>query len=246
MKKIIITLFALVGTMSMNAQVLKVMKGDQVVAIYTAEEADNFVFEETLFGQGWTAAKGIGYVKWVQLWENGPKFAEYNVGATSATEYGGYYTWGGTYNNNPTLEEYTWTDDHNKGTDALTGDSDTATKLWGGNWRMPKKEDFDNLLVNCDVEWIDGTDKKYNNTIVTGFLCTGKGAYKDNSVFLPAAGYCDQGEVSYQGSNGYYWSSTPDSDISGKAYFLYFRSGYNHVNRNNRFSGYSVRAVLAE
>ena len=28
-------------------------------------------------------------VNWVQLWENGPKFAEYNVGATSVTDYGG-------------------------------------------------------------------------------------------------------------------------------------------------------------
>ncbi len=30
-------------------------------------------------------------VNWVQLWKNGPKFAEYNVGATSVTDYGGYY-----------------------------------------------------------------------------------------------------------------------------------------------------------
>ena len=36
------------------------------------------------------------YVPWVRLWKGGPKFAVYNVGATSATEYGGYYTWGGT------------------------------------------------------------------------------------------------------------------------------------------------------
>ena len=35
-------------------------------------------------------------VRWVQLWEGGPKFAEYNVGAENknAEDYGGYYCWG--------------------------------------------------------------------------------------------------------------------------------------------------------
>ncbi|MDO4824074.1 MAG: FISUMP domain-containing protein [Bacteroidales bacterium] len=246
MKKIIFTLLALVGTMSMNAQVLKVMKGDQVVATFSAEEADNFVFEEAPIGQGEATAEGIGNVKWVQLWENGPKFAVYNVGATSATEYGGYYAWGGTYNNNPALEGFTWTNDHNTGTVDLSGETDTATKLWGNNWRMPTSEELKALLDNCDVEWIDGSEKIYNNTNITGLLCTGKGDYSSNSVFLPAAGNYDYSEngVLGQGRYTYYWSST--AYLSDYAYYLYFDSGVQSVSYGTRRRGLPVRAVLKE
>ncbi len=246
MKKIIFTLLALVGTMSMNAQVLKVMKGDQVVATFSAEEADNFVFEEAPIGQGEATAEGIGNVKWVQLWENGPKFAVYNVGATSATEYGGYYAWGGTYNNNPALEGFTWTNDHNTGTVDLSGETDTATKLWGNNWRMPTSEELKALLDNCDVEWIDGSEKKYNNTNITGLLCTGKDAYSSNSVFLPAAGNYDYSEIDVlgQGRYTYYWSST--AYLSDYAYYLYFDSGVQSVSYGDRRRGLPVRAVLKE
>ena len=194
------------------------------------------------FGQGKEAAEGIGKVRWVQLWENGPKFAEYNVGATSATEYGGYYTWGGTYANGKGI---TWTDDHIEGTSNLscTGDNitDTATKLWGENWRMPTKEEFSNLLAKCDVKWIDGSTEKYNNTTVTGLLCTGKGAYSSNSVFLPAAGFYDNIGVHVEGS-GFYWSSTANGDY---AYYLYFNSGDQKLDYDRGY-GYSVRAVLAK
>ena len=235
MKKIIFTLLALVGTMSMNAQVLKVMKGDQVVATFSAGEADNFVFEEAPafpFGQGEEAATGIGKVRWVQLWENGPKFAEYNVGATSVEDYGGYYNWGKTTNKDTS-------GDYKSGTDALTGTDDTATALWGDKWRMPTKEELDALLnnQNCTCTWTTQNG-------VNGLLCTGKGDYKDNSVFLPAAGFCNNGGVYGQGDYGRYWSSTPDG--SYYAYSLYFNSGGQYVDYDYRGSGCSVRAVLNE
>ena len=186
------------------------------------------------FGQGKEAAEGIGKVRWVQLWENGPKFAEYNVGATSATEYGDYYAWGGSQNK---------VDDHNTantGSWNLTGTDDTATNLWGSKWRMPTQAELENLLKsdNCNVEWKDD----YNGT--AGLLCTGKDAYSSNSVFLPAAGNCYSGHVIFQGFNGYYWSSTPSG--SDSAYDLNFDSGGQFVSGDGRDSGYSVRAVLAE
>ena len=199
------------------------------------------------FGQGEAEAKGIGKVKWVQLWENGPRFAEFNVGANSATEYGGYYTWGGTYNNNPALEGFTWTDDHNEGESNLscTGDNitDTATKLWGSNWRMPTQEELAALLNqrNCICTWTEN----YKGTGVTGLLCTGMYAYSSNSVFLPAAGFCYYGHVNNYVSEGHYWSSTPNDYF--EAYNLYFRSDFQRgVVGFDRDDGYSVRAVLAE
>ena len=233
MKKIIFTLLAFVGTMSLNAQVVKVMNNEQIVAVFTADQANNVVFEETPFGQGYAAATGIGYVKWVQLWENGPKFAEYNVCAKSATEYGGYYAWGGSKDK---------VADQNTGTDALSGTDDTATKLWGGNWRMPTQAELNALLnnENCTCTWAVQND-------VNGLLCRGKEGtdYASNSVFLPAAGYCYLGGVSDQGDYGGYWSSTP-AGSRRYAYYLYFLSGGQYVADCDRDCGYSIRAVLAE
>ena len=174
-------------------------------------------------------------VNWVQLWEDGPKFAEYNVGVTDgkAESYGGYYAWGGSQDK---------VDDHNTGNVVLTGDADTATKLWGSAWRMPTKAELDDLLANCDVEWttVNG---------VNGRKFTGKGDFDSNSVFLPAAGYCSQGNV-YENSSGHYWSSTPTGNqysyYAFYAYYLYFNSGDQYVSDIHRFIGSSVRAVLAE
>ena len=245
MKKIIFTLLALVGTMSMNAQVMKpgmeIMKNGVVVATYTADQADEVVFKEVPtfpFGQGEAEATGIGKVKWVQLWENGPKFAEYNVGEANnkAEDYGGYYCWGKSADKDAFGE-------YKEGDSALTGDDDTATKLWGSNWRMPTQAELEALLnnQNCTCTWTEN----YNETGVKGLLCKGKEntAYSSNSVFLPAAGYCGGGDVFGQGY-GVYWSSTPDD--GNFAYFLSFDSGSQFVGNGYRSLGYSVRAVLKE
>ncbi len=174
-------------------------------------------------------------VKWVQLWENGPKFAEYNVGAASATGSGGFYCWGKSFDQDPS--EY-----YKEGTEPLSGSDDTATKLWGSNWRMPTKAEFEALLANCAAEWTT-----INN--VSGRKFTGKGDYASCSIFLPAAGYCDyyaHGSDDFRGQNimGRYWSSTPDG--TSEAYDLFFYSGYQSLLIENRTNGYTVRAVLAE
>ena len=175
-------------------------------------------------------------VNWVQLWAGGPKFAEYNVGVTdsNAESYGGYYNWG--MSEVQTSSNYS---NYKSGTDPLTGTDDTATNLWGSNWRMPTQAELQALLSNCDVEWttVGG---------VYGRKYTGKGDYSSNSVFLPAAGGCYDGDVLCQGSDGYYWSSTP-YDGSYYAYYLDFDSGGQGVSDYDpRDYGYSVRAVLAE
>ena len=209
----------------------------------------NITFKDNTPTTGTAKAKINGVdveVNWVQLWAGGPKFAEYNVGATSATEYGGYYTWGGKYTNGTGI---TWNDDHNTGetgTGDLTGADDTATQLWGDNWRMPTKAEFEALLNsdNCDVKWTT-----VNN--VNGRKFTGKGDYASNSVFLPAAGFCNGGNVNSPGYYGYYWPSSPlgSYDNTSLAYGLYFSS--NDQNGQGMYSysrscGYSVRAVLKE
>ena len=202
-----------------------------------------------------TATATIGGVEtnvpWVQLWENGPKFAEYNVGATSVTDYGGYYTWGGAHANGDGIE---WDGTYNIGTDPLSSTSnpitDTATNFWGTNWRMPTSDELSDLIYfeNCTYKWIEN----YNNTGVNGMLCTGKGAYSSNSIFLPAASGCDYYDDNLiiwgLGEDIMYWSSTPNDDDSDCANALYFYYEYipSVDNESYRSTGCSVRAVLAE
>lgn len=173
-------------------------------------------------------------VKWVQLWENGPKFAEYNVGVTDgkAESAGGHYCWGSIIDKDPNNA-------YNPSTVALTGLNDTATKLWGSNWRMPTLAELQALLDNCDFEWttVNG---------VKGYKFTGmKGSYKSNSVFFPAASCSINGSVMRE-DKGYYWSSVPDALYSYISNILSLESNSLSMATINREWGCSVRAVLAE
>lgn len=230
MKKIILTLVALTAAMSMNAQCIKLMKNGKVVATYSTSEADGVEYEEQPTTGAVTRTGGI-VVKWVQLWEDGPKFAEYNVGANSAEGDGGYYCWGGSTNRN--------TGSSKQGAcSSLTGDDDTATKLWGRNWRMPTRDELQGLIDNCD----SGAEKLNG---VTGIRYRGKGIYAGNSIFLPFAG---DGNLNH-GAFGYYYSSESDNDtkkpfrLVETSYLIFSSVEVKTIDGNNLCS---VRAVLTD
>jgi hypothetical protein len=63
-----------------------------------------------------------------------------------------------------------------------------------------------------------------------------------NSIFFPASGLRYGAGLSGHGSDGYYWSSSLYSSAGG--YRLSFTSGGVYpANGNDRFNGFSVRAV---
>ena len=59
----------------------------------------------------------------------------------------------------------------------------------------------------------------------------------------PAAGNGNSSNLNNTGSNGNYWSSTPNSDNSNNAWNLNFNSSNFNRNNNNRYNGQSVRSV---
>ena len=111
----------------------KTLKSDKTITVQRSMITDinltasNFAFP---FGQGEAAATGIGNVRWIQLWAEGPKFAEYNYGAEKAENYGKYIN----------------------GTNAQTN------KYFGDNWRLPTTEEYEALIDNCTFEWITVSD----------------------------------------------------------------------------------------
>ena len=166
------------------------------------------------------------------------KWASCNIGAESPEEYGNYYAWGEI----ETKDEYSTSNciTHGVSMDDFSGDVeyDAATANWGGSWRMPTRAEMRELMSQCTKEWttLNG---------VYGYLVTGDNG---NSIFLPAAGWRDDSYFRYAGSDGYYWSSTPDAGSSHStsyAYGLNFDSdGYHVYSEQGRSLGRTVRAVM--
>ena len=165
---------------------------------------------------------------------SGLKWATCNVGADSPEEYGDYYAWGETY----TKDEYEKDncDLWDVEMEDIGGDPeyDVATSEWGDDWRLPTKEDFNELVEECEWKWM----KKKG---VYGMRVKGPNG---NSIFLPAAGGREGSSLTFAGEYGYYCSSTPHESDSQGTYDLFFRSGGNqHVFWINRYYGRSVRPV---
>ncbi|MBR0073618.1 MAG: hypothetical protein IJP95_07250 [Bacteroidales bacterium] len=103
-----------------------------------------------------------------------------------------------------------------------------AVRLYGK--KLPTKEQWEELKQLCQWTW-DNTNKGYKVVGPNG-----------NSIFLPAAGgRTGGGYVGRVGSDGLYWSSTPNG--SAYAWYLYFNSGEVSMYDNNRCSVLSVRLV---
>ena len=166
---------------------------------------------------------------------SGLLWATCNVGAFYPEDYGGYYAWGERY----TKDEYNSANSDNYGeyADDISGNSeyDAAHAKWGASWRMPTKTEFEELLSYCDLEMTERNG-------VSGCLVTGTNG---NQIFLPVTGYKDGDSSMMSGSNGDYWSSTPDGRYD--AYHFYFDvyndNGSHTMSSNNRYYGRSVRAV---
>ena len=179
------------------------------------------------------------------------KWASYNVGATKPEEYGDYFAWGEI----PRKNRYDWSTykwcnfSYNSLTKYNTSPSygtvdnkaqlemsdDVARANWGGKWRLPTKEEFDELKSNCTWTWTtqSGTE---------GFKVTSK--KNGNSIFLPAAGdWYDGSSAGGVGYSGHYWSSSLRTDCPNDAWEMYFGSGFHYMYSLDRFYGLSVRPV---
>ena len=172
---------------------------------------------------------------------SGLLWATCNVGATSPEQTGLYFAFGETTGYSAEQvkkgersfdsESYTAP----SVSENLNLEQDAAHVNLGGKWRMPTYDECQELLDNCNVVWTDD----YNGTGVAGRVFTSK--VNGNSVFFPAAGYCDNSFVDGVGSYGYYWSASWYS--SSDTWYLDFGSGSQSLDYYNRYFGQSVRGV---
>ena len=108
---------------------------------------------------------------------------------------------------------------------------------WGGNWCVPTESNIMELQTNCNWEWT-----KLNG--VYGYKVTSKVyGYKDQSIFLPAAGYftIDFFDV---GTDGYYWSSSRHPyDSSYACHFHFSSNGIGRTYTRSLSYKYPIRLV---
>lgn len=150
---------------------------------------------------------------------SGLKWGSCNLGAMRPEEYGLYFAWGETEGYvGPTEEkqfdyiDYKWWDEPNEvitkynTTDNLTSlqSTDDAATAVNALWRTPTKEDLEELIANTDSEWVVG----YNGTNVNGRLFTSK--VNGKTIFVPAAGMCEMGNVNYSSTYVILQSSSID------------------------------------
>ena len=194
------------------------------------------------------------------------KWATCNIGASSPEEAGLYFAWGETsgYTADTTQippvtvgKDFLWRDYefgeyvdqepdygmtkyNSDGITTLETTDDSATVNWGSDWRMPTKDEFDELLENTTSSWTEVNG-------VSGLLLTSTvEGYEEVSLFFPAVGYAYDGQVYGIGANGCCWSASLGSEDVSSAYELGFNSGYCVVSNNNRCCGYAVRPVSSQ
>ncbi len=176
-------------------------------------------------------------------------WAGFNVGASAPEQPGDYFAWGETLpKESYELDNYKYClgdrnsftkyvhDSHGQhdGLTRLDPSDDAAAANWGNGWRMPTRDEFDELYSRCSKKFITykGMD---------GYLFTGPNG---NSIFIPAAGIWVPGVgLAQLGHNGSYYSSDLDDIESIGAAGVYFYSAGWGLTGHYREYGRNVRAV---
>lgn len=161
-------------------------------------------------------------------------WADRNVGASSPENYGDYFAWGELESKNEYTEKNYKYYENNIGSNISGSKYDVARVKWGENWRMPTLNEIKELLDKCTLKWVTrGNNKGYSVTGPNG-----------NSIFLPAAGYCDYGDTFNCDSSGYYWTGLLDIKAPNDSFYFYFHDwDTGDCNSFSRYCGRTIRPV---
>ena len=188
-------------------------------------------------------------------------WADRNLGADSPSDFGDYFAWGETATKTSfDWSNYKWANGskssltkYNTRSECgsvdnktrLLKEDDAASAATKGVWRMPTREDLEELLSSCTWE---KTTLKTESGDVFGY--TVKSKTNDKSIFLPAAGCMADSTPNKANEYGLY----PSSDVctaenNGYGYmddycwYLFFQSGEKIIYGDSRARGWAIRPV---
>ena len=136
-------------------------------------------------------------------------------------------------------------------TGTMTWTAANENTFWGGNWRVPTKDEMNGL-----VGYVVGDKTFTNNTVkvdycqqgtVFGFMFTGvQPGYTKNSIFLPTVGT----KHTIESGTGVYWTSYQNKEnnecsafsLSYQVDYIFYTHFFEHAHANNEV--YAVRPVL--
>lgn len=155
---------------------------------------------------------------------SGLLWSKNNLGVETADFIGMHYAWGYTYGCH--FDGANWRTTSNAGKNFtpanfplnaysnLSTENDAVIQQLGGKYRMPTKEEFEELISNTYQEWTEQNG-------VHGVLFTSK-TDSSKKIFLPAAGKGSNASWSDFNTVGYYRSSTYINGGNFTAYVLKF------------------------
>ena len=188
---------------------------------------------------------------------SGTLWATCNVGASNPHDTGLFFAWGDTegHGSDPSdgylfsWENYKWgevdgedtwftkyctdssrgKDGFTDGKDELDPEDDAAYVNWGPEWRMPSKQQLDELKEQCT--WTQTTLQEVNGYEVTG--------PNGNTIFLPTTSWRIDDMLL---DGGAYWSRTTNPESDGGAYYLGW-DDWGWYEYGGRLDGQCVRPV---
>ena len=185
----------------------------------------------------------------------GVKWATMNIGAANETDVGLYFQWGDTQGYTADqvgeIKQFTW-EDYKYATDAqsmvkmtkynntdgktvLDPEDDAVTAAWGSKWRLPSREEIEDLRDSTDAEFVE----------INGVNCLKLTDLSDDSKVLifPCSGYCTYGEISHAEDRGEFHLNGIVSSNKQYAYDVKFTyddtitwesSGWRYIGRTAR------------
>ena len=196
---------------------------------------------------------------------SGTLWATCNIGAASPEQSGLYFAWGETtgyaagdghpfkwsnyrhgnqidgniliykyniYQSNGTVDNLT----------ELETSDDAAYVGWSTNWRMPSQTQVEELLNSSYTNAVWTTQNNVNGYLITSRM----NGYIGNSIFLPAAGWYLNTDLSDSGEFGFYWSRSLNQSNSQFANYIVFSSGNIQWSLQTRSMGMTVRPVTVK
>ncbi len=180
------------------------------------------------------------------------KWATMNVGATVVEEGGDYFAWGEVErkesymwdnyhygNSRTTLTKYCESEEYGTVDNKAVLDlwDDAAYMIWGGKWRMPTYNEWDELLRNSTWTWVEQNGVKGVRV---------RSTKNGNCIFLPTTGYKVGADLNYKDVIVGFWSGSLSKNGSYMSYGVSIESPNNTASFYgfNRYNGYPIRAVM--
>ena len=138
------------------------------------------------------------------------KWASWNIGASSVSDYGGLYGIGDPSGLLTTKNE---SDYFYNGNTICGTENDLAHVKWGGSWRLPTSEELKELAEKCN--W-------YHNVTFDGIPGSIAMGPNGNSIFIPYAGARHGSELSRRGEHASLWSG----DVGCEHYYNGYTKTY--------------------